>query len=81
MRRRGGDYSVEWAPPPTKTEEEEGEPSFRRFRLCRLHEDDGGDEIVSSLRVGVYASAPVAAGFVALFRSFKVEPPESGPLL
>ena len=81
VRRRGGDYSVEWAPPPTKTEEEEGEPSFRRFRLCRLHEDDGGDEIVSSLRVGVYASAPVAAGFVALFRSFKVEPPESGPLL
>ena len=86
VRRRRGDYSVEWAPPPhprttTKTgEEEEDKPSFTRFRLCRLHEDDGGDEVVGSLRVGVYASAPVAAGFVVLFRSLRVGPPESGPL-
>ena len=89
VRRRGGDFSVEWAPPPpapsttTKTETEEKDDDkllFTRFRLCRLHEDDGGSNM-SSLRVGVYASAPVAAGFVALFRSFKVGPPESGPLL
>lgn len=85
VRRRRGDYSVEWAPPPpptTKTGdgEEPPPPSFTRFRLCRLHEDDGSEEVVSSLRVGVYASAPVAAGFVALFRSLRVGPPESGPL-
>ena len=86
VRRRGGDYSVEWAPPPPTTtdEKESPSPSFTRFRLCKLHEDNGcddGDDNFSSLRVGVYASAPVAAGFVALFRSFKVGPPESGPLL
>lgn len=89
VRRRRGDYSVEWAPPPPpkttgEEEEEEGEPSpprFTRFRLCRLHEDAGGGDDVSSLRVGLYASAPVAAGFVALFRSLRVGPPESGPLL
>ena len=88
VRRRRGDYSVEWAPPPTPLaakaggdgQREEPPASFTRFRLCRLHEDDGGVEVVSSLRVGVYASAPVAAGFVALFRSLKVGPPESGPL-
>ena len=80
VRRRRGDYSVEWAP-PNPNPSPPSPPSFTRFRLCRLHEDDGGDEIVSSLRVGVYASAPVAAGFEALFRSFEVGPPESGPLL
>ena len=96
VRRRRGDYSVEWAPPPPpptphtakakekaekEEEEEEEPPSFTRFRLCRLHEDDGGVESLGSLRVGVYASAPVAPYFEALFRSLKVGPPASGPLL
>ena len=85
VTRRGGDCSVEWGPAGPS-------PAWTRARLCRLHSGVGGRPISPDARdspasvggagavalVGVYALAPVAAGFVAEFDRLSIGPPEEG---
>jgi len=60
VRREASDYVVQWS--------DRGD-DWRQIRLARLHEDRPG----VSVDCGLYACSPKGAGFVAEFRSLRIE--------